>query len=91
MFLLLSQCHLSRGLCACWPRVRVASPGWGQEWLQLSLLGWSCPTEEGQGGLSQTHGDRWVWVPRAPLLHIWPQLVAPVLYHGEVTVSPWEE
>lgn len=70
------------GFSACWPRVCVASPGWGQEWLQLSHLRWSSPTEEVQGGLSQTNGDRWVWGPTEPLLHIWPHLVAP-------SAAPW--
>lgn len=37
------------------------APGWGQEWLQLSHLGWSCPTEVVRGGLSQTNGHRRVW------------------------------
>lgn len=59
----------------------------GLPWLGTGVaaalpLGWSCPTEEVQGGLSQTNGDRWVWGPTEPLLHIWPQLVAP-------SAAPW--
>lgn len=59
----------------------------GFSWLGTGVaaalpLGWSCPTEKVQGGLGQTNGDRWVWGPTEPLLHIWPHLVAP-------SAAPW--
>lgn len=65
------------------PRPCGFAPGWGQEWLQRSHLGWSCPTEVVRGGLSQTNGDRRVW--GATSGHVWLS----VLLHGAVTVSPW--
>lgn len=66
------------------------APGWGQEWLQLSHLGWSCPTEVVRGGLSQTNGHRWVWGPTEPFLHIWPHVAlsaAPRGGHGITLVQ----
>lgn len=72
------------------PCPRGSAAGRGQGRLQLSQLGWSCPTELLQAGLSQTDGDRWVWGPTELLLHIWPHVAlsaAPQV--REVMVAPW--
>lgn len=88
MFLLLSQCHPWVGSVHAGP-VSVWLPLAGDRVAAALPLGWSCPTEQVQGGLSQTDRDRWVWVPQSLSCtsgHVW---WLPVLHRGEVTVSPW--
>lgn len=34
-------------------------------------------SHRGGSGWAEPNGDRRIWAPRAPLLHIWPHLVAP--------------